>query len=593
MKYPTLAEMGTSRVLTDAFLGYNHNLRIGDGEFYEMSNMTGDNYPILSPRGRRGIYVASGDPVGIVAKDSLCYIAGDDFWMNGNKYVEGLGLTEYKDEEGKIIPKTLISMGAYVIVMPDKKYINTKSQSDFGDIDERFESNGTVSFQISRSDGSAYSGTHTGSTPPEITEEMKADPSKIPAWIDTSSVPHSLKQYSISSESWTAVATTYVKIACDNIGKRFEVNDGVTISGILDESLSALNGSFIIMSKADNFIVITGLIDVSKTQAEPITVERRMPDMDFVVESGNRLWGCRYGVQSDKVVNEIYASKLGDFKNWSSYLGTAADSYAVTVGTDGQFTGAITHLGYPIFFKEGFMHKIYGNYPSNYQVQTTACRGVQKGCERSLAIVNEVLYYKARSGVCAYDGSLPTEISGALGDKIYDSAVAGYLGNKYYISMRETGGDYSLFVYDTKKGMWHREDATEAMQFCNCRGDLYLIDRASKQIVSVRGGGTPIPNAVEWEVVSNIIGTDTPDKKYVSRIDVRMLLEIDAKVSFYIEYDSSGAWEYLYTMTGVSLKSFSAPIKTRRCDHLRLKIVGEGDAKIFSICKTIELGSEK
>ena len=31
-----------------------------------------------------------------------------------------------------------------------------------------------------------------------------------------------------------------------------------------------------------------------------------------------------------------------------------------SVGTDGQFTGAITHLGYPLFFKEN-THMLFGD----------------------------------------------------------------------------------------------------------------------------------------------------------------------------------------------------------------------------------------
>ena len=45
-------------------------------------------------------------------------------------------------------------------------------------------------------------------------------------------------------------------------------------------------------------------------------------------------------------------------------------------------------------------------------------------------------------------------------------------------------------------------------------------------------------------------------------------------------------------MTGTSLRSFSVPIRPKRCDHMKLKIVGKGDAKIYSITKTIEQGSE-
>ena len=119
--------------------------------------------------------------------------------------------------------------------------------------------------------------------------------------------------------------------------------------------------------------------------------------MDHITSAGNRLWGCRYGLSEDgRVVNELYACKLGDFRNWNCFMGISTDSYVVTVGTDGQFTGAITHLGSPLFFKETCMHKVYGN-SLPFGVQDTACRGVQKGCEKSLAIVNEVLYYNRNS----------------------------------------------------------------------------------------------------------------------------------------------------------------------------------------------------
>ena len=40
------------------------------------------------------------------------------------------------------------------------------------------------------------------------------------------------------------------------------------------------------------------------------------------------------------------------------------------------------------------------------------------------------------------------------------------------------------------------------------------------------------------------------------------------------------------------LRSFSVPLRPRRCDHFRLRIVGEGDAKIYSISKTIEQGGD-
>ena len=91
---------------------------------------------------------------------------------------------------------------------------------------------------------------------------------------------------------------------------------------------------------------------------------------------------------------------------------------------------------------------------------------------------------------------------------------------------------------------------------------------------------------------TGILGTEEPDRKYISRLTIRMALCVGSRVVFKIQYDSSGIWEQVFSVTGSNLRSFSVPIRPRRCDHLRLRIEGAGDAKIFSIAKTIEIGSD-
>ena len=588
--FATINETSSSREMIDVFQGYNHKLKIDEGQFYDMKNLSSANYPILSPRGQRGVYASPALPLGMVAKDTLCYVDGSKFVMD--QYSVDMGLNS---EE-----KTLVSMGAYVIILPDKKYINTADITDFGNIEATVTTAGNVSFTLCRLDGDDYTAAYTQSSEP-------SNPENMALWIDTSTTPHTLKQWSDTSGMWVSIATTYIRISATGIGVPFEKYDGITISGLKDVTLTdtsgdeiydggqlaALEGSAIVWDKGDDFIVVVGILDVTRTITNAITIKRSMPNMDYVVEANNRLWGCRYGVADNgEVVNEIYASKLGDFKNWNCFMGISTDSYAASLGTDGQFTGAITHLGYPIFFKEGFLHKVYGNYPSNFQIQTTACRGVQRGCSRSLAIVNEILYYKARGAVCAYDGSLPTEISAALGDVQYFEAVGGAHGNKYYLSMKDSSNLWHLFVYDTAKGMWHHEDNTHADCFCSCREEMYFIDHADKKIWTVFGGGTKDTKPVEWMAETGVIGVDSPDKKYLSRLTVRMWLDIGTQVYFFVQYDSGGEWEHLFTMTGNSLRSFAVPIRPKRCDHLRIRIVGEGDAKIYSLAKVIEEGSD-
>ena len=579
MNYPKLRVMEASRQMVDTFKGYNHNLRIGDGEFFDMKNMTSDYYPVLSPRKKRGVHASTTTPNGMIAKDSLCYVDGTKFVING--YPVDMGLNDQ--------PKQLVSMGAYVIIMPDKKWINTLNTTEFGNIEAIWESTSDVTFTLCTISGDAYDGAAASATEPK-------EPKNMQMWIDTSSTPHVLKQYSETSAAWISIATTYIKISSVGIGKAFEQYDGVTISGVVAEGLQDLNASMTIWDKGDDYIVVIGLLDEVTTQTVAegaITVSRTMPLMDYITESDNRLWGCRYGMAANgEVVNEIYACKLGDFKNWNCFMNLSTDSYAVGVGSDGPFTGAVTHLGYPLFFKENCFHKVYGKYPANFQIQDTACRGVQKDCDRSMAIVNETLFYKARSGICAYDGSLPTEVSYSLGNEAYSNAVGGAHGNKYYVSMADTSGEYHLFVYDMGKGMWHKEDNLQVSAFCSCRGEMYAIDAGTKKILTMLGSGEQHEKDLSWMVETGEIGISSPDMKYISRLTVRMLLDIGSEVRIYGKYDFSDAWEHLFVTTGTSLRSFSVPIRPKRCDHMRLRIVGEGMGKIYSITKTIEQGSD-
>ena len=595
MIFPTLPARPREAQTMDVFGGYNHNVRIQENEFYDMKNLTSDQAPVLAPRKGRGLYVTGSNVQGMIAKDSLCWIDGSEFVIN--EYRVDMGLST----DPEMCPKQLISMGAYVIIMPDKKYFNTANFDDYGSIDAETVTSGSVLFTPCKMDGTEYTADYTQSEEPEEPENMQL-------WTDTSTEPHTLKQYSSTSAIWVSVETTYVKIQCAGIGAAFEQYDGVKIVGLKDvelisaetgnavadpSQLAALEGAAIVYSRDEDSVVVIGILDSPISITNSINISRKMPAMDFIVENDNRLWGCRYGLNNDgEVVNELYSCKLGDFKNWNCFMGISTDSYTVSLGSDGQFTGAITHAGHPLFFKENCLHKVYGQIPANFQVQTTACRGVQKGCSRSLAIVNEILYYKARHAVCAYDGSLPTEASAALGEVRYENAIAAAHGNKYYISMRNTETDErALFVYDTAKGMWHKEDDIPAYLFCSCRDELYCATEGS-QIIAMLGSGEKYEELVPWMFETGILGASLPEKKYLVKLNFRLVLEAGSSINILAQYDSVGPWVNLGFITGIDLRSFTIPVKPRRCDHLRLRVEGEGPGMVFSVTKTYSHGSD-
>lgn len=584
MAYPTLNTPRISVDMTDVFKGYNHNVRIGTGEFFDMKNLTSDEYPVLTPRKPRRIYDTDDENrfLGLVAKNYLGYVKGEELFVDGQRYNLGLDTSTQK---------TIVSMGGYVLVFPDKKYVNTQDPDDYGDIEAFAEYSGDVTAYPCDIHGNALT----------ILEEIPASPAHGDIWYN--SIDEKLYQYDSEDEKWVMIETTYLSLGASGsaIGAPFAEMDGVEISEANCPEIANLNGTHVIWHKTRDSIVIEGSITRGVTIAGGLKITRALPEMDYVIEAGNRLWGCRYGPKNGGgFANEIYASKLGDFKNWNFFAGISTDSYAVTVGSDGAFTGAVNYAGSPLFFKENMIHKVYGSYPANFQITDTACRGVQKGCSRSLAIVNEVLYYKSRSGICAYDGSTPVEISDALGNEVYRAAVGGGLGHKYYVSMLDPDDIPHMFAYDTRFGTWHKEDNTRAYEFCSFENRLYFTEIYNKPYnggaeyritcISEEDGDE---GQVKWMAETGIIGTDTPYRTYIQRLDVRMSLELGSYASFFIQYDSGGKWEHVYTADYRQLSSFSVPIRPRRCDHLRIRIVGQGPAKIFSICKHTGKGSER
>lgn len=586
MFYPRRAIINENRQMTSEFLGYNHNLQIGEGEFYDMKNMTSDHYPVLAPRKKRGLFNNDNAIYGIIEKDGICYVSGPDLVLGNGDHIE-----MELDVPGT---KQLISMGSYIIIMPDKKWVNTVKVNGIyerGSIDQRIKYD-EISFKLCTLTGELYDIPDPSHQPPD-------NPQNGTLWLDDSSTPTVLKKYSADQSKWVSIPTTYVKVEADRIDDWFNKYDGIKISGITLQDVGDLNGYHTVWDAGQGYIIITGILKknatVSTSEVEgPVTIAREMPIMDHIIECNNRLWGCRYGANADgEIVNEIYASKQGDFKNWQSFMQISTDSWVQGVGSGGPFTGAISYMGNPIFFKENCMHKVYGNIPANFQVQTTPCRGVQKGSHNSLAVVNETLFYKSTNAVCAYDGSLPVEVSSALGDVRYSDAVACAHGNKYYISMRAmSNGNHHLFVYDTAKGMWHREDGLGVSAFCSCVDEIYAITWGEQEAITMLGK-YPDEKVVEWMVETGLIGMFMPDMKYISKILIRMSLDAGSSINVSIQYDSSGDWEYVCSMSETSLRSFSVPIRPRRCDHFRIRIEGVGDGRIYSITKTIEQGSDR
>ena len=568
MHYPQLTAPETSQITTQAFPGYDHNPRPREGAMGHMQNLSGRHYPLLSTRKPRRVIREMADPGGLIAKDALYWVDDGAFYANG---LPVTGLTLTKGE------KQLVSMGAYIIIWPDRMYLNTQDLTDFGSIDHTFTAP-EADLAPCRQDGEGYDMDAVIQSPAAPEEAANGQ-----MWLDTAN--NVLCQYSQATGEWTAIPTVYLKLTAPGLGKGFKAFDGVTLSGFTGENES-LNGDTVLQAAGEDYVVFPGLIDRALTVTD-VTVSREAPAMDMICEANNRLWGCRYGLEKGKPVNEIYASKLGDFKNWRCFMGLSTDAYAVSLGTDGVFTGAVNYQGCPVFFKEGCLHRVYGAQPSAFQLQTLLCQGVARDSGKSLCQGEGALFYKSRSGVMRYDGSLPQPIGQALGEKRYHGGVGGALGSLYYLSLLDETGEPHLFVYDDLKSLWYREDQERPMAFQQLDDKLYYL--TAGYLKCAQGEDEVFP----WQAVTAPMGYEQPGHKYLSRWLIRAAAGEGAAVRMELQYDSSGVWEPAGEIAGRGMAaSFVVPVIPRRCDHLQLRLSGEGEFKLFSLTRILEKGGD-
>ena len=563
MEMPTLRRLWTSRRTVDAFGGLNRSPRTGEGEFAQMENLSSDFYPVLAPCPPREQLDITG-VTSLGAGQRLFYTQGTELVL-GDRRID-LGLSP----DGN---KILVKMGAYVVVFPDKKYASTLEHGDCGSLEARFEAANAVLTPCTLEGADRI--------PDYIQSAEPLSPENGTLWLDTAASPAVLKEWSAASNLWAAVETAYVRIEAPGIGVPFRQYDGVTLSGA-----EALDGANVIWQAGSDFAVVSGVLEGQK-HMRGLVLSRTVPEMDYVIECGNRLWGCRAGTDRlGNPVNEIYASKLGDFRNWNCFMGLSTDSYAVTVGTQGPFTGAITYLGNPLFFKEDCLYKIYGSYPAAFHVQSTACRGVAQGGGESLAIVGETLFYKSPMGVCAYDGSLPAEVGRNLGFDPLEGGVGAGFGGKYFLSLQEHTGTDALYVYDKLLGQWHRETGFGARQMVSHAGKLYGLDK-NGGLWLLRGGKSRA--RVKWMARTGRISGWDGKRMVLKSLELQLLLANRARMDISVRYDDRGAWERIGTLTG-SDRRFLLPIRPKPCSHLELLLEGEGDIRLLSLTRVLRQG---
>ena len=510
------------------FKGYNTQSVIDDGEMRDMYNLTSDKYPVLSQRApREKISTTAQMPIDICVKNGVSYII-DRPLISGEYHT----MLKYKKagtvitkQLSNVIPKQMVAHNNKLVIFPDKVYLDIDS--------DQIKSLGT-----------------------SVTSAAAINPDGL----------------TLTSGSFS----------------EFNVGDAVTISGCTKQTgnntiivIKSISGSTI-TSYEGSFRMPNDDVTISSYTEDSITITREIPDLDYVVESNNRLWGCC------SANNTIYSSKLGDPLNWFYYQSLADDSYALEVGTDGEFTGIVAYPSHLMFFKENCVHKLYGNIPSAYQITTTECFGIKRGSSKSAVVINGILYYHSIIGVMGYDGgTYPVLLSECFGESVYMDAVAGSNGKKYYISVTGSEGNV-LFVYDTNRKVWHKEDDTRAEAFANLNNELIFI--ASGSIYTTT---TIKPeDDIRWYAVFGPYDEFSEQNKTYKKLSLRIDMKEGSQLIISTKNTGEDDWTKVYEVDTERDKVITIPIMPRRQAKFSIKIEGTGRCDIESLTMTYRQGSD-
>ena len=602
-----------TRDLLRAFGGLNETYGCTEAEYSGGMNFSARDFPALSTRlPRRRLQELAGLN-GMYHLNGLLTVCGQDLVYTPDEAPAQPVTVKNAVADSR---KTMVGIGTKILIFPDKVAFDTADGSA-APLGAAWEAGSlSVSFAPCDASGNTYEVKDKGTKEPEHPQDgqlfLKLNEPDKPY-----SAENTLEVYSEASDNWTVIPLDYCLVTAEGIGAEFRVWDTVTLTGTGAEQAdqwAGLDGDRIVYGVTETTLRLRAdpggehfygrlvhngssavWVSMDGTQreeyfpAEGVKAERRVPDLEYLTECDNRVWGC------SSSENVIYACKLGDPTSWFSYRGIAADSYAVTVGSDGAFTGAATCMGYALFFKENTLHKLYGSKPSDFQLSSLRCRGVAKGAARSLCVINETLYYLSPDGVMAWDGSIPTKVSTALDParlRNVKSALGGALDGRYYLHLVRGSGEAQavrLLVYDTERGLWQEEDVC-SYEMAGSGGQLYLWDGkaiwaadADREENWQQAGG--IEDGVSFELVSGNIGLDSPEELYLSRLTLRLEAEVKSRIEVAVSYDS-GAWETLAQLTADGRRCFDVPFVPRRCGSLRFRLKGRGQLTLRSLTRT-------
>lgn len=406
------------------------------------------------------------------------------------------------------------------------------------------------------------------------------------------------------NSSYTESGTTYDYIDVFDLTEIFRAGDAIDIKqkfqGKNNSYTTIQNGTYEVTEVTRDTLVFKSnsfagayIGDDSETKGGSyylgdVTFTKGLPEMNYLCVANNRMWGCKE--------DTVYASELGNVFSWTRYGSEAIDPVYIESGDIGSFTGCCEYGGYPLFFKENEMYRVYGSTALDFSLVKVADYGLRKDSSHSISIVNSILLFLSPQGVCAFTGGIPAVISSGL-KKTLSDGVSGTDGKRYYLSVND-GDGRRIYVYDTDNRVWSSEERdAKPLYMVNVGEDLVAMDEQGK-ISTVSKPSGNWGNKTEVRHNAYIEFADFYDdyigKKDVGKIIMRISVDPTKNPVFvYIQYDSDGKWHRIGKIFSQSDKKKVVEFGfiPRRCDHYRIRLECKGIFTLYSMARQTDLGT--
>lgn len=435
--------------------------------------------------------------------------------------------------------KTFYETGAFIWIMPDRKYYN--------------KSKGIIEENIAYSASQRFSDTYG--------YMWELETNTLSMWTNSIAWEGISAKYSVGN--------TVKIIVTDTDSKKYEYSASIVSIGVVSKrgTLTFADGTF---------------TSIAASKIQRIIISLDMPDLKYVCAANNRIWGCN----DDTIFCTVFGQPFNWFEYSASNSGNVGDiAWSITPFSSGKFTGCVTYRDTPVFFTDDKIIVVNGTRASNFELSTTEAPGVMEGAEKTITVLNDAIYYLSNQGIIKYYAYTPVCISEEFYEH-FTGGCSGHSGNKLYMTLKNDDV-CKLFVYDVKKRIWCREDDFDARSYTYFSGKLLGV--GTDGVIYVMNPITESRTGIDSFIEFGDYYCSSPDKKVISKLYLRLSIETGGSVEVSMNYDSQKnekgerIWHSIKTISASSKKSVILPIIPKRCDHFRIKLSGSGGFVLYSL----------